>query len=226
METTGTDAVISYTNVPTQEVRIEVDPLVHGPASMENKISSSLLPVTTITTITTTTTTRGCCPLLFLVLWLAIPIHQLMIGRHYRHECPIQPKIPHFLYTGGIVGIISAIFPLVAAFFIVIQALIIAICAYKGGTGGVIAAIAAVSSSLILVVVTLLLHLFLFIWLIFGAVWTFGVLYKVNFDEKDEKTYCHRTLYIFTFVLLVLNLMQIIGQCCHSRQQAFRGSST
>ena len=225
MQTTKTDTVVNYINIPAQETRIEVEPLAHGPTFEENRRDSGLLTVVG--------RSIGRFALLLSVLSLSIPILQLIVGRYYRHQCPIEPKIPYFLYIGGIVGIIAAIIPLIVILYTVIQTLKmvkkeneVKNIAIEGTAKGTIRVLSALSMNLFLVVVTLLLNLFLFIWLIFGTIWTFRVLRKVNYDEKDEKNYCHRTLYVFTLVLLVFNLIQIIGQCFRSKLQTTRGSKT
>jgi hypothetical protein len=195
MQTTKTSATVNYTNVPVQETRVAVEPVAHVYTSNEKKAAIGVMLAA-----------GGCmtCGLLVVLLFiLAIPVLKLIIGHYYRDQCPIQPKIPLFLFIGGIVGIICILFPMI----INVLALIQRMKAKKRGEGG--------KSTLtrILSIVTVLLSAFLFIWLICGAIWTFGIYNKVSYDETNQWNYCHKTLYRFTIILLMLAFLQVLGQC-------------
>lgn len=202
MQTTTTATAVEETNIPLQETRIEVEPVSDVPTATDKKVE--------IGVIIAAVGCLSCCVVTVLMFALIIPILKLVIGRHYRDECPVQPKIPFFLYIGGIVGIITILAPVVAN----LLTMITTIKASKAA--GETVAPKKSGLSRIINVVSILLSLFLFIWLICGAVWTFGVYNRVSYDATNQVNYCHKTLYRFTIVLLILAFLQTLIQCCSS----------
>jgi hypothetical protein len=201
MQTTTTVTVVDNTQDPVQETKIELEPLAHVPIVNEKKAAVGVMLATG--------GCMTCCLLITIMFALAIPILKLIIGRHYWDQCPIQPKIPFFLYIDGIASIIAILFPVIINVLILIQTM----QAKQNGEGGN-STIKKSSLNRIRSVMTILLNLFLFIWLICGAVWTFGVYEHVSYDENDQRNYCHITFYRFTIVLLILGFFQVLGQCC------------
>ena len=140
---------------------------------------------------------------------LPIPILKIVVAHRYGHQCPIEPKIPYFLYISGTVGIAATLFPLMASVLIFIQQI--------KTTTTTSSDYDPVKHSLLkrmLGLITMALNVILFLWLICGAVWTFGMYDRVTYDPKDAKNYCQRQLFLFTTILLILGFMQVIGQCC------------
>ncbi len=213
METTETVTAVEHASAPLPETKIELEPLAHTPTAEEKKLAVGLLAAAG--------GILGCCMFSLLLFTLAIPVLQVIIGRVYRDQCPVQPKIPYFLYVGGIVGIVVTLFPILSMVLSCIQA-------KKAIEKGEAAAESTACKSFTLIgiigIVTIVLNLFLFIWLIFGAVWTFGVWSTVSYDEKNQRNYCHSTFYRFTIVLLILSFLHVIGQCCCGGQKSRQGS--
>lgn len=158
---------------------------------------------------------RSIMGLIILFLLLAIPISMLVIGVRYqrRRFCPIEPRISTFLIVGGSVGL----FYLVLTF---ILSLILMLVNYRKSTGPFIVVV-------VLTLIALLTQIFLFIWVIVGCVWTFSIYNKVQYtDRYYRKTYCNGTLYLFTFIYLIVIIIlwfiqlcvRIIWAVCYSRK--------
>lgn len=146
--------------------------------------------------------------LIILVLMLSIPISMLTIGVRYRDRfyCPIEPRISHFLIVGGsfsLVWIILTIaLSLLTMFFPYTRSTISVICV------GILSILIFVG------------EIFLIIWLIVGSVWTFGIRNRVEYIINypfNFRFYCHKTLYQFTFVYLIilyiLITLHILSRC-------------
>ena len=205
METTKTGTNVTYTSTPAQETRVTIEPSANAALTDEDKA----VKYGAVAAVGGLMGCLTCCTLFILLLALAIPILKLYLGHRYKDECPVQPKIPYFLYVAGIAGIIATLFPIVAAVLALIEVM------KSGGPGeGKSTPDTPSTLSRILGIISILINIFLFIWLICGALWTFGVYNRVNYDPKDRLNYCHRRLYLFTIILLILSFVQAIGQCC------------
>jgi len=213
MEPTQTVTVVEHTSATLPETKIELEPLAHPPTAEEKKVSVGLLAAAGGIV--------GCCMLSLLLFALAIPILQIIIGRHYKDQCPIQPKIPYFLFVGGIVGVIATLIPILGIVISFIQAKKLI---GKEEAADESAATKAFTLIGIIGIVTIILNVFLFIWLILGAVWTFRVYNTVSYDATNQKNYCHSTLYKFTVVLLIFSFLQAIGQCCCGGNKTRKGN--
>jgi hypothetical protein len=204
METTQTVTVVEQTSATLPETKIELEPLAPTPTAEEKKVSVGVLAAAGGIV--------GCCMLSLLLFALAIPILKIIMGRHYKDQCPIQPKIPFFLLVGGIVGIIATLVPILGIGISFIQAK--KLIEKEEEAADESAASKAFTLAGIIGIVTIILNVFLFIWLILGAVWTFRVYNTVSYDATNQKNYCHSTLYKFTVFILIFSFLQAIGQCC------------
>jgi hypothetical protein len=205
MPTTETIAAIDYIHVPTQESRIEVEPRLQYHIS-KIKRARVLEMIDAGGSMT-------CIVIFILAFALTIPILQIIVGRHYRKRCPIQPKIPFFLCISGIIGLVTTLFPYIKMMLPSIL---------RGRSDNATKKVRILNR--ILDIVPGLLSVFLMGWLNYGALLTFSVFNKISYDEKDQKSYCHHKLYVYTIVLLVLGFLQPLGPWCCGRLECKCGS--
>ncbi|CAF4356530.1 unnamed protein product [Rotaria sp. Silwood2] len=172
----------------------------HRSRSSNSEISHKWIPY--IITCVTVTSIFG---LIILLIMLGIPISMLVIGIRYRNQyhCPIEPRLSLFLMVAGSVSIGSII-------LIILLSLLTIFISYK--------------SSTMTTIIVLILSFFIFvgeifsiIWLIIGSVWTFRIRTRVEhriYYPFNIRSYCHRTLYQFTFIYLIIIYILIGLQCC------------
>ncbi|CAF1381076.1 unnamed protein product [Rotaria sp. Silwood1] len=143
--------------------------------------------------------------LIIFLIMLGIPISMLVIGIRYRNQyyCPIEPRISLFLIVAGSVSIGLII-------LIILLSLLTIFISYK--------------NSKMTMIIFLILSFFIFIgeifsiiWLIIGSIWTFHIRtrveHRINYPF-NMRLYCHKTLYQFTFIYLIIIYILIGLQCC------------
>ncbi|XP_050417577.2 transmembrane protein 272 isoform X3 [Patella vulgata] len=144
-------------------------------------------------------TIRRCITVLLAVMIL-IPISMVVIGVQHLSDCPVQRFIPMYLIVGGS----FALFRIITRF-----------CLPRGKkhSGDEEEEEEASCGK-----VCLSLHLidfFLMAWFIAGNVWVYKLHGKFNSTDASSSSYCHPTVYYFTYWLLtsVYILMALIFIC-------------
>jgi len=120
------------------------------------------------------------CMTTLLVLGLSVPIASIVIGSLYKDQCPAEPHIPIFLIVLGAFGIIRDLFS----------------CCKVTTTNKDEETPPACN-------IIHLIDLFLFAWIITGSYWVFRI-YAPDYVDSTSAVYCHKTLYLFSFVLLLI----------------------
>lgn len=152
-----------------------------------------------------------------LALMLAVPISMLAIGTRHRQfwYCPIEPRISRFLIVGGTISLIWILLT-------IILSLLTIFVAYTRSMTSIIGV-------LVLSGIIFALQIFSFIWLIVGSVWTFRVKNYVRYfwtDPFNFPWYCDKTLYQFTFAIIIiiyiLLAIQVCSRCCVNLSQLRR----
>jgi hypothetical protein len=155
------------------------------------------------------TTVGSIFGLVILILMLAIPISMLVIGVRYRdpYYCPIEPRLSHFLIVSGAVLLV----------WIIIVIFLSLVTMFFGYTSSKI----SLGCVFILSIKIFILLIFLIIWLIVGSIWTFSIRNRVEYTINHPfhfYFYCHKTLYQFTFVYLIILFifipLLICFRCC------------
>ncbi|CAF0942786.1 unnamed protein product [Rotaria sordida] len=77
---------------------------------------------------------------------------------------------------------------------------------------GVSAGIACITCIILLIIFAL--TIFAIGWTIAGLIWVFGAWNKVQYSEPTQSTYCHPTLYRFTYWLFFLPFIIPVVLCC------------
>jgi uncharacterized membrane protein len=139
---------------------------------------------------------------------------QVFIGRHYAEKCPVNRNIPHYLVVAGSIGLASIILAiiqgLIAAAFV--RSALKAAGALTAADALFAAGHAYTFCSISLVIFAL--SIFLVGWSIAGCVWVFGAWNKVQYSDPSLSSFCHPTLYRFTYWLLLISLLLILALCC------------
>ncbi|CAF0990325.1 unnamed protein product [Didymodactylos carnosus] len=156
----------------------------------------------------------ACCSLIFTI---TIPVIVLIIGTTFRYDCPIQPRIPFYLIVQG------SFLTVTGTLGVILQ--VVSLLLLTKGRGAAVKKIARVRG-----IIVILSSVIFLIWVGFGCYWTFSIKNKVQYDpyistnnmntnaQNKNDLYCDKTLYIFTFVLLILTIIcaSILGcsTCC------------
>ncbi|CAF3656446.1 unnamed protein product [Rotaria socialis] len=141
--------------------------------------------------------------LIILFLLLGIPVSILVIDVRYqhRHFCPIEPRISLFLTVGCGVAlgyfVLSIVLSLITMFLYYTRSFKILV------------------PVTVLAMITMLIQIFLFIWVIIGSVWTFSIYNDVEYtNPRRWRKYCDETLYMFTFIYLIIIIVLWAIQRC------------
>ncbi|CAF1286100.1 unnamed protein product [Rotaria sordida] len=151
--------------------------------------------------------------LIFFGLLTPIPIAEIIIGRYYVNDCPVNPKIPHYLFVTGVVVLIHNILIIIKG--IVITTIINPAKKVRGNDSkavGISTGIACITCIILLIIFAL--TIFAIGWTIAGLIWVFGAWNKVQYSEPTQSTYCHPTLYRFTYWLFFLPFIIPVVLCC------------
>ncbi|CAF3666693.1 unnamed protein product [Rotaria sp. Silwood1] len=140
-------------------------------------------------------------------------VAEVIIGRCYVNDCPVNPKIPHYLVVTGVVALIHTILIIIKG--VVIITIINPAKKARGinsKTVGASTGIACIPSIIALII--FVLSIFMIGWTIAGLIWVFGAWSKVQYTEPTLSTYCHPTLYRFTYWLFFLPFIIPFVFCC------------
>jgi hypothetical protein len=132
---------------------------------------------------------------------------QIIVGRRYADQCPINWRIPHYLVVAGAVAITLIVFTILQA--------VLAFCCLASTVrdddevrnADVAACCGACGAICSIGIVAFFLVTFLFAWFIAGCVWVFGAWNKVQHKYPNQNNYCHPTLFRFAFWLLILSIL-------------------
>eukprot|EP00731_Ephydatia_muelleri_P030764 Em0022g278a len=159
------------------------------------------------------------CSICYLIL-ATLPISAIAIGAVYLGQCGMQPKIPIFLIVLGAVGLLNTIINLAK------QSSKRVATRLEGAEGGQSATRGGNCAEGFIGV-------FLFVWIIVGSVWVFGNWSEFNhfrgnafcashYDFNNQTrsavtnyiSCCHPTVYLYSFVVLVVTYVLPICICC------------
>ncbi|UJR11364.1 hypothetical protein I4U23_015545 [Adineta vaga] len=147
------------------------------------------------------------------LLSLIIPLLQLYIGWRYADECPINPKIPKYLFVAGAVGIVSAILNQIRTY--------LSAKSMKSSEEpadrktGITAAVGVNNPGVsVITIITCFLNIFLIVWFIFGCIWIFGAWSHVRYDYPDHPQFCSALVYRFAYILILIPIVFLFVCCC------------
>ncbi|XP_048751354.2 transmembrane protein 272-like isoform X1 [Ostrea edulis] len=144
-------------------------------------------------------TSVGCT--ICLILILAVPVANIVIGALYLDKCPIQRYIPIYMIVSGAVGIVYNVFGILKK---------MAKRSEDEDTEERPGTFTSVCSCVF--------GCFLFAWFIAGNVWIYSIYDEWSSDPASGIKYCHPTCYLFAFwtTTLVYILMgaSIFFGCC------------
>lgn len=134
---------------------------------------------------------------------ITMPITMIVIGAIYKDQCKIERYIPIWLIVAGVFGCVSTIFRTASNCYTLFT---------KRGDGndpeGANKKIQTKNCF------TSLIELFLFAWFIAGNVWVYSVRNTVQYNDQSLNTYCHQTVYLFSFWLITLTWILSVLFCC------------
>jgi hypothetical protein len=133
-----------------------------------------------------------------LLLYVPIPISQLIIGLIYIGQCPIQELIDVWMIVSGFFGILFVIIGVIIHIQIRKQSLLLS--TYDG----------AQSYSLIIrILIPIFIVIFLFIvaWFFAGQVFVFEVKLRVELFDSTLPEYCHANLYKAAYILIFISYL-------------------
>lgn len=162
-----------------------------------------------------------------LLIIAAIHLVLIVFGSVYFHKCPRQPHVPLYLVVAGCAGILLICIPAAE--------LIHRLCTESEDEDGVFMRVLKFGARVVIgeretkkskiikvtiICVESILALFIFAWFITGSVWTFGIHGDFSDDSNDDR-YCNNVLYMFTFVVLLIQyalialvLSWVVGLLC------------
>lgn len=135
--------------------------------------------------------------LVALLLYIGVPVSQLVIGSIYVGQCTVQPFIPIYMILTGIFGILYVVFGLLLFWQLRRQA---SLASYAD---------AQKSASMAKLLKSIFIFLFLINigWFITGQVIVFQVKLRVELNYPTLPEYCHATLYKAAYVLLFVTYL-------------------
>ena len=147
------------------------------------------------------TAVKSILGLIILFLMLVVSTIVLFIGSYFRHShhCPIEHNISLFLVVSGavsiewiilsiILSIITIVFKHIRSFLLIVFIILTAL-------------------------IILITNIFLFIWIIFGSIWTLKALNTVQYTNPYDDTFCRPTLYRVSLGYLIMTYIFSALQC-------------
>lgn len=123
-----------------------------------------------------------------LLLYVGIPISQLVIGFIYVGQCPVQYLIDIWMIVSGIFGILFVIIGVIIYIKITKQS-----------------SLSYPSILRILIPCFILLFLFTVAWFFAGQVFVFEVKLRVEFFDPTLPEYCHGNLYKAAYIIIFID---------------------
>ncbi|CAF1012596.1 unnamed protein product [Adineta steineri] len=147
------------------------------------------------------------------LLLLIIPLLQLWIGWRYADACPIEPRIPRYLFVAGAVGIFSAILNQLRTYLTAKSAQpSVDITGRKASVTAATGTNSPLNS--IITTITCVLNIFMIVWFIFGCIWIFSVWNDVEYYPRNHPEFCQALVYRFAYILLLVPIVLILFACC------------
>lgn len=140
---------------------------------------------------------------IFFAISIAMPITMIVIGAIYKDQCTIERYIPIWLIVAGVFGCISSIVRTASNCYTLFTK--------RGDAADAEGANNKIQTKGCL---TSLIELFLFAWFIAGNVWVYSVRNSVQYTNPVEGSYCHQTVYLFSFWLITLSWILSVLFCC------------
>ncbi|CAF1497083.1 unnamed protein product [Adineta ricciae] len=148
-----------------------------------------------------------------IILLSIIPIIQIYIGWTYAEACPINYKIPRYLFIAGLVGIISSILSQIRNY---LSGKSPAESSGELSTrkAGITAATATNSPlAKLITLITCCLNIFLLVWFVLGCIWVFSAWNQVQYTHPRTTTFCKPLVYRFAAVSLFIPII-LLSLCC------------
>ncbi|CAF0804804.1 unnamed protein product [Rotaria sp. Silwood1] len=133
-----------------------------------------------------------------LLLYVTIPITQLVIGLIYIGQCPVQQMIVVWMIVSGIFGILLAIVGIIIHVKIRKQQL--SLSSYDDHQSYPL-------MIRILMPIFILILLFIVVWFFVGQVFIFEVKLRVEFSDPTLPEYCHGNLYKAAYILIFIDYL-------------------
>jgi hypothetical protein len=141
-------------------------------------------------------------------------VAQLILGLVYAYDCPIDPKIPHYLFVSGSVALTDIILAIIVGILmvVIVKPAVKAAAQEREADDHAIGIIC----SIICCIITVLsfLGVFMMGWTIAGLIWLFDAWNKVQYVKPNMPDYCHPTLYRFTYWSFILPFALALVLCC------------
>jgi len=133
-----------------------------------------------------------------ILLYVAIPISQLIIGLIYIGQCPIQDLIVAWMIVSGVSGILLVLIGVII--HIKIRQQSIALSPYDDPQS---------YSLLLRILIPIFIIIFLFTvgWFFAGQAFVFEVKLRVEFFDSTLPEYCHGNLYKAAYVLIFIDYL-------------------
>merc|ERR1719494_224594 len=132
------------------------------------------------------------------ILAIGLPLTMTVAGLWHQNECPLEPKIPIYLYIGGLTTLFILLFSIFSGVF----------ANYYQKNKSKFNERVVFLNGVIVTCVTL----FEFIWFILGNIWVFGNFYPEYHDHHSPK-YCDKLLYTLAFGIIVFSYLFSILTC-------------
>ena len=133
-----------------------------------------------------------------LLLYVGIPISQLVIGLIYIGQCPVQDLIVVWMIVSGVAGILFVLLGLII--HVRVRRREIFISSYDESQSYPILL-------RILIPTFLILFLFIIAWFFAGQVFVFEVKLRVEFFDPTLPDYCHGNLYKAAYILIFIDYL-------------------
>lgn len=133
-----------------------------------------------------------------LLLYVGIPISQLVIGLIYIGQCPVQYLIVIWMIVSGIAGIVLVILGLII--HVRVRRREIFLSSYDESQSYPILLRICIPTFLIL-------FLFIIAWFFAGQVFVFEVKLRVEFFDPTLPDYCHGNLYKAAYILIFIDYL-------------------
>ena len=160
-----------------------------------------------------------------LMVSIVCAVLQIIVGRHYKDNCPVNWHIPLYLVVAGVVGLVAHLLRVVKS--IVEQGIKASVPHSARNAVFTLKTCSECGFGMI----NFSVELFLNVSFIAGCVWIFSVWRHVQYTNEEESTYCDPILYRFAYWFLLfpslylLSLVCVCFQCLHEAAEQKRKSS-
>ena len=145
-------------------------------------------------------------------LAIGLPTTMTVAGFMFRDRCPVEPRIPQYLYIGGITTLVLIPMSAITGLFANVKE--------RGKKTSRLSGCLVCINGFVLAI----LSFFAFAWFIMGNIWVFKSWLPDYHDSKSPR-YCDKTVYttaigIICFTYLFTILTCIISFCCRRHDEA------